>query len=344
MIDCNAIVIVALSMALGLAFALLTRKIASEKKHGLDSNHGVPRVGGLAIIGTVAVMSWAAIEINLTIASAFAGSLLVALIGLLDDIGLGRGPNQKLLGSLLASGLTLSETGVYVAHLSTPVLSQLFAFTPFALVLSIVGLAGMSHAVNLIDGIHGLALSFSIIAFTSLGFIAMSIDETSIEYLAFTIVGACLGMLVLNFPSGSIFLGDAGSYFLGFMAAWMSIYLCYHNSEVSPWAMFCIFVYPIVDVGYAVVRRLRRQKNPLRGDKQHLHHRLFRLSQNMPHNNQYKMIIVTTTFCAMLALAPAVFATINFATPKLLIANAGISVAVLVSANLLVSIVSSENT
>ena len=334
----SPILIVVFSSVLGLTLSLLTREIAQRKSFGLDINHFVPRVGGIAIIATVVATLSLLNGTSKIQMAAVSGGLLIAAVGLLDDLGRGSGAMFKLLASIVVAAITLEATGVFVAHLNTPILSSLFAITPIALAVSVFGLAGMSHAVNLIDGIHGLALSFSIMAFTALGVIAVSTGDTFTGNLTFALAGSCLGLVVLNFPSGSIFLGDVGSYFLGFMVAWAAISLCYNNPEISPWAMVCIFAYPIVDVGYAAMRRLREGKNPLRGDCEHLHHRVLRLSGKLGKNNSNEWIIVSTLSCSLMALLPITFATLNFAAPQLLMAIAACSISTLIAVNWIVSL------
>lgn len=338
MTDYQVTIILIVSVVISYAIGLLTRWHASAYSWGLDKNHGVPRVGGLAIMASVMIITTTLYGLRMDLAGVVTGSLLIAAVGLLDDVGLGRGPLVKLIVSLFAASITIYTTGVYVSHINTPILSDLIALKPIAIVVSVFGLAGMSHAVNLIDGIHGLALSFSVIAFTAMSIIALSVGEVSIGLFSLIVACACLGLFILNFPSGSIFLGDVGSYFLGFLGAWVAIHLCHNNPEISPWAMFCIFVYPIADVSYAAVRRLGNGNNPMKGDTEHLHHRILRVTDRLRHNNPKQIIFASTLSCTLLALVPALLATLNFSSPDLLMALAVSSITSLVAINWIISV------
>jgi len=324
-----------LALSAGVTYAIL--RAARRLRWGIDATRGVPRVGGLAIIVSAILVSALVIDLPRDAVVALAASGVVAAVGLLDDLGFGRGPLLKLAVSLAAAAATVALTDVYVSHINTPILTQLLDYTPIAIAVSILALAGMCHGVNLIDGLHGLALSFAVIAFGALTVIAHAVGEPKIAGLALCLAGACLGLMAFNFPSGSIFTGDVGSYFLGFVLAWIAIYLCHRHAEVAPWAMLCIFAYPIVDVGYAAARRLLSGQNPMRGDREHLHHRLMRLTGRLRKNNPRGSIVIATTSCSAMALAPALFAALNFAEPQLLIALAASTVTTLVAVNWMMS-------
>ena len=325
-----------LALSAGVTYAIL--RAARRLRWGIDATRGVPRVGGLAIIVSAILVSALVLDLPRDAVTALAAGGVVAAVGLLDDLGFGRGPLLKLAVSLAAAAATVALTDVYVSHINTPILSQLLDYTPIAIGVSILALAGMCHGVNLIDGLHGLALSFAVIAFGALTVIAQAVGEPKIAGLALCIAGACLGLMAFNFPSGSIFTGDLGSYFLGFLLAWSAIYLCHRHAEVSPWAMLCIFAYPIVDVGYAATRRLLSGQNPMRGDREHLHHRLMRLTGRLRANNPRGSIVIATTSCSAMALAPAMLAALNFAEPQLLMALAASTVTTLVAVNWMASL------
>ena len=334
----NLVSVFGLSLILCAGFTYAILRTARKLSWGIDETRGVPRVGGLAIIVSVLVVSVLELDLPLDALIALAAGGVVAAVGLLDDLGFGRGPLLKLAISLVAATATVALTDVYVSHINTPILSQLFDYTPLAIAVSILALAGMCHGVNLIDGLHGLALSFAVIAFGALTVIAQSVGEPKIAGLALCLAGACLGLMAFNFPGGSIFTGDVGSYFLGFILTWIAIYLCHRHADVSPWAMLCIFAYPIVDVGYAAARRMLSGQNPMRGDREHLHHRLMRLTGRLRKNNPHGSIVIATVSCSVMALAPAIFAALNFAEPQLLMALAASTVTTLVAVNWIASL------
>ena len=324
-----------LSFITSAAFTYVVIKTANKLNWGIDDNRGVPRLGGLAIIVAVIIVSVLKLDLTRDALITLAAGSFVAAVGLLDDMGFGRGPLLKLGFSLAVASITLTLTDVYVANIDTPIVSQLFEYQPLAVIVSIVALAGMCHGINLIDGLHGLALSFSVIAFGALTVIAQSVGEPKIAGLALCLVSACLGLMAFNFPSGSIFMGDVGSYFLGFVLAWISIYICHRHPEVSPWAMLNIFAYPVVDVGYSATRRVLNGVSPIRGDRKHLHHNLLLIAKELIHLNERTAVIMSTLVCATLAAIPAVVASNNYSQASFLMTLTAVSLATLITINIL---------
>lgn len=326
------------SLLLSFSLSLLIRSFASKKNFGLDTSLRVPRLGGLAILTVGLTVSISLYNYEPKLIISVSCAILVSIAGFLDDVGLSQGALSKLLTSLVAAAICLYSTGVYISNINTPILSIIMDYTPLAIFLSVTALAGMSHGVNLIDGIHGLALSFSTIAFISLSFISVSVNELYYAALSISIAGACLGLMPLNFPSGSIFLGDVGSYFLGFLGAFVAISICYKNPSVSPLAMYCIFVYPVVDVSYSTVRRISKGKNPIIGDRYHLHHRILRLTDSILTTQNVRSVFISTLACSIMALGPALVGALHYDRPDVLIVVAASSTASLLAINFLISL------
>ena len=321
-------------------FAYIIRQMSLKFSIGIDERHGVPRVGGLAIILTVTLVSLLLLKLEQVQLVALFGAAIVASVGLLDDLGYGLGAIVKLAVSIAVAAGTIYVTDIYISHINTPILSNIFEFTPLAIVVSVIALAGMCHGINLIDGLHGLALSFAVIAFGAHSVIAYKVGDTKTVALTITMACACIGLIVFNFPSGSIFLGDVGSYFIGFTAAWSAIYLCHQHENVSPWAIVCIFAYPVVDVAYAASRRLLNGQNPMMGDKEHLHHRLLKLTDSRRRNNPRHAVMIVTLSCSAIALVPATLAAINFSEPQTLMALAATTITFLAVVHWIASLTS----
>lgn len=313
-----------------LTYGLL--RLSNAKRIGIDERNDVPRIGGLAIMLTATLMSLL-FKYDDRMLLALAPAALIALLGLLDDLGFALTPALKLIVSLVAASAAIMASGVYVAHINTPFLTSLFDFTPFAVVVSIIALAGMCHGVNLIDGLNGLALCFAISACFALAAIALQVEALNIATLSMIIAAASLGLLFFNFPHGLIFMGDVGSYFIGFMSAWIAIYICYKFPNVTPWAMICIFAYPITDVGYAAIRRLLTFQNPMRGDRDHLHHRLQQIFF-LRTGNRDQSVKLTTLICTCMTILPASISAVYYENPFTLMGLAGTSIIILTCCNL----------
>jgi UDP-GlcNAc:undecaprenyl-phosphate GlcNAc-1-phosphate transferase len=204
------------------------------------------------------------------------GALLVALIGLLDDRRELR-PGVKLLGQTVAAFLPLlGGNVVYSIELGGATLPLGLLAAPFTL----LWIVGVTNALNLTDGLDGLASGLS--AIVALACIALSAQTGNGEALslALALLGSTLGFLALNSPPARLFLGDGGSYFLGFLLAGLvlaAVQPRWGAFEGMPWVVpIALLGYPLADTLWAVIRRLRAGRSIFEPDDQHLHHGLWR--------------------------------------------------------------------
>jgi UDP-N-acetylmuramyl pentapeptide phosphotransferase/UDP-N-acetylglucosamine-1-phosphate transferase len=123
----------------------------------------------------------------------------------------------------------------------------------------------------MIDGFHGLASGVVSIGLASVCIIASAAGDTTLANLAMIVICVNLGFFFINFPLGKIFLGDGGSFILGFILAWMSILLVARNPAINPWTAVLVCGLPIIEVIVSVCRRISRGKHPGRADRLHLH-------------------------------------------------------------------------
>ena len=154
--------------------------------------------------------------------------------------------------------------------------------------LSSFWIVGLTNAINWLDGLDGLAASFSAIVFFIFGLIFLHIEEYSLVLLCFASVGSCLGFLKYNFFPSKIFMGDGGSYFLGSLLACITIQL---NSNINnnplkfqdvelPIVTFLIFFVPVIDMIIVVLSRIKNRISPFYPDKSHFHHKLKKIGLN----------------------------------------------------------------
>ncbi len=145
-----------------------------------------------------------------------------------------------------------------------------------AVVFSIIALIGAVNAFNIVDGLNGLASGLGILSGITYYAISEQLGLNEYASLNAIFVAALLGFFVWNFPFGKIFLGDTGSYFVGFFVGVMSILIAggYHEG-ISPWVAMLIMFYPVWETLFSFWRRLRKGKNPFEPDKEHFHHLLF---------------------------------------------------------------------
>jgi UDP-GlcNAc:undecaprenyl-phosphate GlcNAc-1-phosphate transferase len=205
-----------------------------------------------------------------------AGGSLVAVLGLIDDLQ-GSRPWKKLVVQALALGLLQLHTDVLG-------LSSFTAAAAIGVVAMLLWMIGLTNAMNLIDGVDGLAAGLAAISGVGLLSLAWAVGVPAPALPAAALVGACLGFLRSNRPPAKIIMGDTGSMLLGFVlaATGASIYWQRPGPDMLL-ALFLISWVPCLDTSYAVLRRTVRQRSIFAPDRQHLHHRLLELGLSPRH-------------------------------------------------------------
>ena len=146
------------------------------------------------------------------------------------------------------------------------------SFTFISVLFTAFVVSGAANSINIIDGFNGLTAGTSIIILITFGFIARQVGDIPLAFTCLIILGAVFGFFIVNWPSGKIFLGDGGAYFLGFTLAWIAVLLPERNSSISPLTSLLIFSYPIIEVGFSIIRKsLRKGYHPSQPDGVHLH-------------------------------------------------------------------------
>ena len=228
----------------------------------------VPRMGGAAIFLAVIV---AAIILGRRYKFTQFGSILigatgVSFLGLVDDRW-GVRPIVKMIGQILAA-LLLYATGVFVGTFHHPALN---------LLTTVLWVGYITNAINLLDNMDGLAGGVAAIAAAFFALMCSFSGQYLVGALAIAVLGACLGFLFYNLNPASIFMGDSGSLFLGFMLAATGIKLRFPEGVTFVTWMVPVLVMglPIFDTALVIVSRLRRGLNPLTTPGQdHTSHRL----------------------------------------------------------------------
>lgn len=243
----------------------------------------IPRVGGVAIfvasfLGAMPFMLENSQTIGIMLASTF-----IFIIGLLDDI-IDLQPKIKLAGQLLACGILLLF-GVRIFFVTDYISgSGLVALGLLAYPVTVAWIIGLTNTVNLVDGVDGLAGGIVFIALGTLLAVRIAAPQThdaemmhNIMVMSASIMGAILAFLKYNVFPASIFMGDSGAYFLGFMTSALSIAGAAKGSILFPLVVPLIaFGLPVIDVAFAIIRRYFKRVPIFQGDKEHLHHRLLK--------------------------------------------------------------------
>jgi UDP-N-acetylmuramyl pentapeptide phosphotransferase/UDP-N-acetylglucosamine-1-phosphate transferase len=195
------------------------------------------------------------------------------------------------------------KVGVSIDFLSIPT-GGMVQLGWWSLPITVVWLVGMVNAINWIDGLDGLAAGVSGIAAVVMLVAALFMHQPAAALIAAAIAGASLGFLRYNFNPAQIFMGDGGSYFMGFTLAAVGVVGLVKTAAVTAVLLpFLILAVPIVDMSAVILARLRRGKSPFVADKSHLHHRLLRAG--LSHRLTVLFIYSLTLWVGSLALAIA---------------------------------------
>ncbi len=245
-----------------------------------------PNVGGLAIaagfgvglIGLVVVSRFSSFQIQLPGTAMLVGALVMVVTGFFDDIKHVSFRKKFFIQIAIAYVLLLAGYRIEVADI--PFL-QFDPYTEalFSIPLTILWVVAIINAVNLLDGLDGLASGVALIAFGCLALIfGQHGGNIGITAIALLMMGALAGFLVYNFNPASIFMGDSGSLFLGYMLAVFTLEGKSHTDPVLAILIPTVVLgLPLLDTGLCMVRRLIAGKSPYAPDNDHIHHRLDRL-------------------------------------------------------------------
>ena len=250
-----------------------------ERKRHSDA---IPTIGGIAIVAGFAasLLFFAGMQLLLPVSIAMPSGMLVlggallAATGLYDDVH-GLGFKRKFVIQLIVAYLMLWAG--YRIDLSVLSFIELTPYQQslFSIPLTLVWIVGLINAVNMIDGLDGLAAGVTGIAFVSLAVVFGLNGDWGAILVAVAIVGALIGFLVFNYSPASIFMGDTGSMFLGFMLALYSLEGTGHSDPLLALVIPVVALgLPVVDAMLAVIRRPIAGKSPFLPDRDHIHHRV----------------------------------------------------------------------
>jgi UDP-N-acetylmuramyl pentapeptide phosphotransferase/UDP-N-acetylglucosamine-1-phosphate transferase len=276
-----------------IASALLTLfiiKRAHRHKAALDSDltgvqkvhlEAVPRIGGVGIFVAVVLTCLFAMVRTPMLGQGILVLLLCSSVafagGIVEDFTKSVSPSRRLALTMVAAVLGYFMLDARIERIDWITSAWLFPTIWLTLPLTVLAVAGIANAINIIDGFNGLATVVTISMLLSLGYVAWQVDDTFVLVAAVIVAGAAAGFLIWNYPAGMIFLGDGGAYFLGFMLGELSIMLVMRNPEVSTWYAALLLIYPVFETLFSVYRRLFvRGKSPGMPDGIHLHSLIFR--------------------------------------------------------------------
>jgi len=238
----------------------------------------VPRLGGLAmVVGTVLpLIIWATMDARMV--GFLCGVAVILLFGVWDDLK-GIGYRLKFLGQIIAVLVVVLHGGVVIRLVPFLGLEPLPDYV--AVPLTVFVLVGVTNAVNLADGLDGLAGGITLLSLGSIGILAYPTGDVTVLLVTAAVMGSIVGFLRFNTYPARIFMGDGGSQFLGFSAGVLAIMLTQEsNTALSPALPLMILGLPILDTAMVVGERLYEGRSPFLSDKNHLHHKLLTLGMH----------------------------------------------------------------
>lgn len=255
---------------------------------GAHKTHGrpIPYLGGVAfhlaftavlldIYWRYPALIWSE-EWAFRLLALYAASGVMLIVGIADDV-LGLRAGSKLLLQLIVVG-ALVQSGFTIERLTNPLTGTSMELGWIGAIVAALWMIGLVNAVNLIDGLDGLAAGVSASAAAALVVIALNPWHGFAALTGVILLGATLGFLPYNLPPARIFMGDAGSLYLGLLLGAASIESTTKSATMLAMAIPLVaLLVPILDTGLAVIRRSARGRHPFRGDREHLHHRLLNL-------------------------------------------------------------------
>jgi len=266
----------------------------------------VPRIGGVAIVLSVAVSMAAIIGLfgqhvlaanARGLATVIGGALAVHLVGLVDDVRPMHARWKFLAQVVIALGVYL--VGLRVTTLSLPFAGIVNLGSAIGMVFTIAWFVGITNAFNLIDGLDGLAAGAALFALTTMFVVASFNGLVGAATVTIILAGATVGFLCFNFHPASIFLGDSGSLFLGFMLAGIGLLGSQKSPTVIAVAIPIVSLgLPVLDTALAVARRFLRGQPIFSADRAHIHHRLLSLG-----HSPRRVALLLYSACALLGLS-----------------------------------------
>ncbi|MBH0164074.1 undecaprenyl/decaprenyl-phosphate alpha-N-acetylglucosaminyl 1-phosphate transferase [Fictibacillus sp. 7GRE50] len=259
----------------------------------------MPRLGGLAIIiGVSTAYLYSGLSLE-NISSITLGAGIIILLGLLDDI-FALSAKIKLVFQLLAAAIVASS-GLTIEFVNIPFVGN-YAMGWLSIPLTVLWIVLITNAINLIDGLDGLAAGSSAIIIFTIGVVAYFNGKSLIFFFSLIILASVLGFLVYNFHPAKIFMGDIGALFLGYSISILSLLGLYKSvtlfSIVVPILLLGV---PIFDTSFAIIRRLANNRSITAPDNGHLHHRLLFLG--LSHRNTVLVIYAMNALFSLIAIA-----------------------------------------
>ena len=270
-----------------IAIIRLSRKkkflIKEEVHRGPQKVHTIPtpRLGGiglfLALTTSVIVAYLRQENYFFQFLNIYIPSVIVFLTGLVEDLKGNLHPFLRLFLFSLAGIIAFFLGNVQIIRIDISFFDHLLTFKWLSLIFTIVAIAGLINAINIIDGFNGLASMIGFSILLAIAYVGYKYGDYFIATLCVILSFSLFGFFLLNYPFGLIFLGDSGAYLTGYFIACLVILLVYRHSEVSAWFALTVNSYPVYETLFSIYRRKLRKRPATKPDALHLHTLLYKI-------------------------------------------------------------------
>ena len=262
----------AISLILVPIFIRLAKKFGFVDYPNYRKVHTVPMpyLGRVAILVSFTIVTLFSQPAEMEYKPIIIGAAILCFVGLVDD-KYDLKPMVKFIGQLVAIGVPIYY-GIIIDTI-TPFGIEI-NFGVLSVLVTVIWMAAIINAINLIDGLDGLATGVVIIALASIAVITIFQSNIFVMMICIILIGSLLGFLPYNFHPAKIFLGDNGSMMLGYIVGVLSIIGFKNITFISLFFPIIILGVPFIDMFFAVIRRFREGVSVMRADKNHLHHRI----------------------------------------------------------------------
>jgi UDP-N-acetylmuramyl pentapeptide phosphotransferase/UDP-N-acetylglucosamine-1-phosphate transferase len=257
--------------------------VLTKKLHGsatMDLSLGIqkfhtaptPRVGGVPIlVGLYVAWITSTLEVKHLLTPILMAGMPAFLFGLAEDITKRVGVLARLLATMASGLFAWWLTDYSLSRVDVEGIDWLLKYTLISVVFTSFAVGGIANAINIIDGFNGLASTMATLAFTGFSVLAWSVGDATLASVSIILAACVWGFFWVNWPFGKLFLGDGGSYFIGFALAWVAVLLIERNPSVSPFAALLICIHPVSEVLLSIFRRKLKKVNPGHPDRLHFH-------------------------------------------------------------------------
>jgi len=270
----------------------------------VNRRQDIPLLGGLAValgfyvgLAVAKLLTGEHAEYRNHIEGQILGSLILITLGIVDDRW-PLGARSKLTVEIVAAAVAILY-GYRVDHISDPIAWNVW-YLPAPVVWLMTGLwiVGITNAMNLMDGLDGLAAGVGAIIGATLTYICFQAQQWVGVFAGLAFVGSLLGFLPFNFPPARIFLGDTGALFIGFNLSLLALEGYQKLAVLTFVVPLLALAVPLLDTALSIYRRIRRRRSILSADRQHIHHRLLE-SEGSHRAAVLSIYFLTVCFCVI---------------------------------------------